>query len=175
MSATQNLPPSPTTNREPMSATSPPWRPGSAPGWRSARRKSARRPWCWISTTRCCRTGRSSWRMTSAACSKAHAGLCPMVHADGLRGTCALGHLQSDECLRFSSKRAHWALRSSSFPAGMSDNGRQQSRIFVRWVLPAIGDFTGSERRPLRIRRGLQDPGAREDRKRRVHDHCQCR
>ena len=34
--ATQNLPPSPTTNRERMSATSPPWRPGSAPDWRSA-------------------------------------------------------------------------------------------------------------------------------------------
>ena len=37
------------------------------------------------------------------------------------------------------------------------------------------GTLPGSERRPLRIRRRLQDAGAREDRKRRVHDHCQCR
>ena len=149
---------------------------GSAPGWRSARRKSAGRPWCWISTTRCCRTGRSSWRMTSAACSRAHAGLCPMVHVDGLRGTCAQGPLQSGKCLRFSSKRVRWALRCSSFPAGMSGNAPQPSKIFVRWVLPAIGDFTWKRTAPVTHPPPTSRRRVREqDRKRRVHDHCQCR
>ena len=127
----------------------------SVPGQRPAGgARAASQPgcaWCWTSTTRCCRTGRSSWQMTSAACSRARAGLCPMVHADGLRGTCAQGRRQSGKCLRFSSKRVHWALRCSSSPAGMSGNAPPRSRTFVRWVLPELSGTlpARSERRPF--------------------------
>jgi hypothetical protein len=54
-----------------------------------------------------------------------------------------------EQMLAFSSKRVHWASQCSSFPDGMSGNATQPSRIFARWVLRAIGDFTWKRTAPV--------------------------
>ena len=83
-------------------------------------------------------------RVFEGPCRSLPKGPCGWVAWDLRARTPAIGQM-----LAVSSKRVRWESRSSSFPAGMSDNGRRPSKIFVRWDLPAIGDFTWRRTAPV--------------------------